>query len=105
MVWAVSCSCDVNADSALVRSEHDLHREESHEDQNLRAIFLHFLGDAISSLFVLATALLNHFYKGQKWVDYVDPAASLIVVGIILWTTLPLVCRFDAVAVPLRPIQ
>ena len=72
-----------------------MHREESHEDANLRAIFLHFLGDAISSLFVLGTALLNHFYPsegaGKGWVEYVDPAASLIVVIIILWTTVPLV--------------
>lgn len=64
-----------------------------HEDHNLYAIFLHFVGDALSSCFVLTTALLSNFfpYEQNKWVRYVDPAASLIVVIIILWTTVPMV--------------
>jgi hypothetical protein len=103
----VSGSCPVQCclcgRSLVVSSEADLHREETHEDANLRAIFLHFLGDAISSLFVLATALLNYFYPsdgaGKGWVDYIDPAASIIVVIIILWTTVPLVSRHVVVVV------
>jgi zinc transporter 1 len=73
------------------------HAGEHHADANLYAIFLHFLGDALSSVFVLATALLWYFFpcagKGcvNWWIVYIDPATSLIVVGIILWTTVPLV--------------
>ena len=63
----------------------------------VHAIFLHFLGDALSSVFVLATALLWYFFfdpdqpTKNVWVQYVDPAASIIVVGIILFSTIPLV--------------
>lgn len=64
----------------------------------VHAIFLHFLGDALSSVFVLATALLWYFFPTSKdvpaqnfWVRYIDPAASMIVVGIILFSTIPLV--------------
>lgn len=65
--------------------------EEKHKDHNLHAIFLHFLGDALSSVFVLATALLWHFFPTAVWIKYVDPAASVIVVIIILWSTIPMV--------------
>ena len=77
---------------------------ESHTDHNLHAIFLHFLGDALSSVFVLVTALLWYFFPmdsaacpvwsikcQNSWVAFIDPATSLVVVGIILWTTIPLV--------------
>ncbi len=69
---------------------------EAHADHNLHAIFLHFLGDALSSVFVLATALLWHFFPltghpENWWIVYIDPASSVIVVGIILFSTIPLV--------------
>ncbi len=69
------------------------HAGEAHADHNLHAIFLHFLGDALSSVFVLATALLWKFFPKatNPWIVYVDPASSLIVVGIILFSTIPLV--------------
>jgi zinc transporter 1 len=69
------------------------HAGEAHADHNLHAIFLHFLGDALSSVFVLATALLWKFFPlaQNPWIVYVDPASSLIVVGIILFSTIPLV--------------
>lgn len=72
--------------------------DEGGEDMNIKALFLHFLGDALSSLFVLTTSLLIYFFppSQNQWVLYIDPAASIIVVFIILWTTIPLirtVCR------------
>lgn len=57
---------------------------------NVHAVFLHYLGDAISSLMVLIAGLLIHFFDGQKWTDYIDPVSSIIIVGLILYTTLPL---------------
>ena len=76
----------------------------AHADHNLHAIFLHFLGDALSSVFVLVTALLWYFFPmdsaacpvwsikcHNSWVAFIDPATSLIVVIIILTTTIPLV--------------
>ncbi|PRP83132.1 hypothetical protein PROFUN_09811 [Planoprotostelium fungivorum] len=60
-------------------------------DANTYAVFLHYLGDAISSLMVLIAGLLMHFYNNQSWVKYIDPITSLLVVALILYTTIPLV--------------
>ena len=43
----------------------------------------------VSSAVVLATGILLHFVDGQ-WTLYIDPAASLLIVLLILWTTVPL---------------
>ena len=59
-------------------------------DVNMRAIFIHFLGDCISSFCVLLTGLLIEKGTG-RWVLYVDPASSLVIVIVIVVTTIPLV--------------
>ncbi|KAM9980297.1 hypothetical protein ACTFIZ_006556 [Dictyostelium cf. discoideum] len=61
-------------------------------DLNMFGVFLHFLGDAISSLFVLITGAVIHFTHG-KWTEYIDPAVSLIIVIMIAATSAPLVKR------------
>jgi len=50
-------------------------------DLNMRAAFLHVLGDALGSVAVLVAALATMFF-GAAWVD---PAASLLISGIILF--------------------
>ena len=44
----------------------------------------------MSSFFVLVAGLLLHFFKDSAWTDYLDPVFSLLIVGIILFTTIPL---------------
>ncbi|KAK5584611.1 hypothetical protein RB653_006225 [Dictyostelium firmibasis] len=61
-------------------------------DLNMFGVFIHFLGDAISSLFVLITGAVIHFTQG-KWTEYIDPAVSLIIVIMIAATSAPLVKR------------
>ena len=60
-------------------------------DMNMWAVFVHYLGDAISSVFVLVTGLLIHFFPKHRWTLYLDPGSSLIIVAIMLYTTIPLV--------------
>eukprot|EP01006_Ploeotia_vitrea_P023418 TRINITY_DN55880_c0_g1_i2.p1 TRINITY_DN55880_c0_g1~~TRINITY_DN55880_c0_g1_i2.p1 ORF type:complete len:244 (+),score=117.62 TRINITY_DN55880_c0_g1_i2:78-809(+) len=60
-------------------------------DVNMRAIFLHFVGDCISSVCVLITGLLIDHQRKRKWIAYVDPCASVLITIIILYTTIPLV--------------
>jgi zinc transporter 1 len=60
-------------------------------DHNIRAVFLHYLGDALSSLCVLATGLLYHFFPNATWTKYLDPISSLVIVALILFTTIPFV--------------
>jgi len=69
---------------------------------NVHAVFLHFLGDAISSCLVLGAGALIHFFD-DPWTHYIDPASSLLVVGIILWTTTPLVLRCSMILLQRTP--
>jgi len=68
-------------------------KKTAKRDENVHAVFLHYLGDAISSLLVLTAGILLHFFKGGKWTLYIDPVSSLIVCTLILYTTVPLVKR------------
>jgi zinc transporter 1 len=60
-------------------------------DMNMWAVFVHYLGDAISSVFVLITGILVYLYPTKKWSLYLDPISSLVIVGIMLYSTIPLV--------------
>lgn len=73
----------------------DKKKKKPKKDMNVHAVFLHYLGDAISSMMVLGAGILIHFFPSDKnvWVKYIDPVSSLLIVGLILWTTVPLVKR------------
>lgn len=51
-----------------------------HEDLNARSAFLHMAGDALVSLAVVVSGVLV-LWSGRAWID---PAASLVVVAVIL---------------------
>lgn len=65
-------------------------------DLNIRAVLLHYLGDALSSFCLVIAGLLLHFFPYNKkdgsnlWTLYIDPLSSLIIVGIIIVTLVPL---------------
>jgi cobalt-zinc-cadmium efflux system protein len=54
-----------------------------HDDLNIRGAFLHMLGDAAASAGVLVAGLLIRA-TGLFWID---PAVSLLLVGLITWST------------------
>lgn len=56
---------------------------------NMRGVYLHILGDALGSVIVIVAALIVKYFDG-KWTLYVDPVMSIIMVGIILKTSVPL---------------
>jgi len=86
-----SRSSDDESQNLLV--EEPVKKKAKRRDWNMIAVFLHYLGDAVSSLFVLSTGLIIHFVPDKAWVHYIDPASSLLIVAIILATTIPLVKR------------
>merc|ERR1712137_399719 len=65
-------------------------KKKKKRDMNVHAVFLHYLGDMVSSFFVLIAGFLIQFCEGE-WVEYIDPVTSLLICGLILFTTLPLV--------------
>eukprot|EP01111_Echinosteliopsis_oligospora_P006122 TRINITY_DN20154_c0_g1_i1.p1 TRINITY_DN20154_c0_g1~~TRINITY_DN20154_c0_g1_i1.p1 ORF type:complete len:458 (+),score=98.46 TRINITY_DN20154_c0_g1_i1:134-1507(+) len=62
----------------------------SRMDVNTFGVFIHYLGDAVSSLFVLITGIFIHYSSGS-WTFYIDPISSVLIVALIIFTTIPLV--------------
>lgn len=60
-----------------------------HANMNMRAVFLHVLGDALGNIGVIATGLFVHFTK-FSWRFYADPVISLVITLIILSSAVPL---------------
>jgi len=58
-----------------------LRRDKDH-DLNIRAAFLHFMGDAVSSVAIIAGAVAIHF----TGLDIIDPILSVLIGGLIIWT-------------------
>lgn len=60
-----------------------------HSNMNMRAVFLHVLGDALGNIGVIATGLFVHFTH-FSWRFYADPVISLVITAIILTSAIPL---------------
>jgi cobalt-zinc-cadmium efflux system protein len=58
-----------------------LHREKDH-DINIRAAFVHMLGDAVSSVAIIAGAIAIHF----TGLAIIDPVLSVLIGILIIWT-------------------
>lgn len=56
-------------------------------DLNLRAVFVHNLGDALSNLGIIAGALLIR----QTGQTLIDPLLAFLIAGMILWTALRII--------------
>jgi cobalt-zinc-cadmium efflux system protein len=55
---------------------------EKNNDLNIRAAFVHMLGDAVSSVGIIAGAIAIHF----TGIDAIDPILSVLIGGLIIWT-------------------
>ncbi|KAK3753497.1 hypothetical protein QZH41_017997 [Actinostola sp. cb2023] len=56
---------------------------------NMRAVYLHVLGDALGSVIVIISALIIKYASGP-WTLYVDPVMSILLTCLILRTSIPL---------------
>jgi len=57
-------------------------RGQKDYDLNVRAVFVHMLGDALSSIGIIAGAVLIHFTGLQQ----IDPVVSALIGALIIWT-------------------
>lgn len=66
----------------------------SEANMNMRAVFLHVLADALGSVIVIISALLNKYQKQLRLPDtlinLIDPVLCLCLVSLILSTAIPL---------------
>eukprot|EP01096_Ripella_sp_DP13-Kostka_P003713 TRINITY_DN1555_c0_g1_i2.p1 TRINITY_DN1555_c0_g1~~TRINITY_DN1555_c0_g1_i2.p1 ORF type:complete len:449 (+),score=179.73 TRINITY_DN1555_c0_g1_i2:66-1412(+) len=81
------------------------HKPKKKRDLNIHAVFLHYLGDMISSFFVLISGILLYFFNDLPWAVYIDPTASLVIVVLILVTTIPLVKQCSRVLLQSTPAE
>jgi len=58
-----------------------LHRDKDH-DLNIRAAFVHMMGDAVSSVAIMIGAVVIHF----TGIDMIDPILSVLIGAMIIWT-------------------
>lgn len=65
-------------------------REASHGDLNMKAAWLHALGDTLGSVVVVVVGLVVHFGEGD-WKFYADPALTAVILVIITYSAVPLV--------------
>ncbi|XP_028407890.1 zinc transporter 1-like [Dendronephthya gigantea] len=82
----------INTNATDDTETHVLHTDHSvttSAQMNMRAVYLHVLGDALGSVIVIASALCIIYGEGD-WTLYVDPGMSLIMVFIILRSSVPL---------------
>ena len=57
-------------------------QRDKDRDLNVRAVFMHMLGDAVSSIGIIAGAIAIHF----TGIDAIDPVLSILIGGLIIWT-------------------
>ncbi len=76
LIWVAGAGIIVNGATALMfmRGQHDL---------NIRGAFLHMAADALVSAGVVIAGLLI-LWTGAEWID---PAVSLLIVAVILWSS------------------
>jgi cobalt-zinc-cadmium efflux system protein len=56
-------------------------------DVNIRSVFLHMLGDTLSTAAVIAGGL-GILFTGAMWID---PVLSLLIAGMIIWSSITIV--------------
>lgn len=71
----------------------------SHEDLNVKSVWLHVLGDTLSSVGVIISGVIIYF-TGWK---YADPIASVLIGGIIIWGGVRLVRDTISIFLNLTP--
>jgi len=106
---------DDGTDESLIQGAHHHDDHEDHDhihehhhghggDLNMRAVFLHYLGDSFSSLVVLFEGILLTV-SNAGWLNFIDPIASLIIVGIIVFTTIPLLKQCSFLVLQVCPVN
>ena len=71
----------------------------THDDLTLKSVWLHVLGDTLSSVGVIISGLIIHF---TGW-TYADPIASILIGGIIIWGGVRLVRDTVSIFLNLTP--
>ena len=58
-------------------------------NENFYAIYIHIIADALGSVSVVISSFLIRFYG----LNFCDPLCSLIIAGMIIYATWPIICN------------
>ncbi|CAF0721503.1 unnamed protein product [Adineta steineri] len=72
---------------------------------NIRGAFLHVLNDALGSVIVVLAGLAMKQWPEKRWVNYIDPAASLLMISMIVVFTIPLLRESALVLLQTAPMH
>jgi cobalt-zinc-cadmium efflux system protein len=79
----------VGAIALLINGGISLSLSPRRQDLNLRAVFIHNLGDALSNLGIIAGAWLIHL-TGRA---FIDPLLGFLIAGMILWSAIGIIAE------------
>merc|ERR1712100_444735 len=96
---------DHGHDHGHAHDHHDasLEKKKPKFDMNTWAVLIHYAGDMLSSFFVLCAGLLMMMFPEFWWTKYIDALASLAIVVLILWSTVPLVLSCSRILLQSTP--
>jgi cobalt-zinc-cadmium efflux system protein len=77
----------VGALALVINAGVSLGLARDHHDLNLRSVFIHYLGDALSNLGIIAGAWLIQ-RTGER---LIDPAIAFLIAAMILWSSLEII--------------
>jgi len=102
-------SADIENQTGVQTQQEDGIREEPvkievhhHHSLNMRGAFLHVLGDALGSVGVILSAVVIK-WSGWQYANYMDPAVSMLIAGIIALTTLRLFKKTSSILLHVVP--
>ncbi|UJR37922.1 hypothetical protein I4U23_030608 [Adineta vaga] len=72
---------------------------------NIRGAFLHVVNDAIGSLIVVFAGCALKKWPTSEWVQYIDPAASLVMISMVVLFTIPLLRESALVLLQTAPMH
>ncbi len=74
-------------------------KDDSHDNMNMKAAYIHLLSDVLTSVAVVAGGVLMYFYK----IVWVDPFVSLIIAFYLIWASFGLIKDSSGVLMQFAP--
>ena len=74
-------------------------KDDSHDNMNMKAAYIHLLSDVLTSVAVVAGGVLMYFYK----IVWVDPFVSLIIAFYLIWASFGLIKDSGGVLMQFAP--
>ena len=93
VIWLGVLSIVLNSASVL------LIKDDSHDNMNIKAAYLHLLTDVMTSVAVVLGGVLMHFFD----IFWIDPLISILIAIYLIWASFGLVKESSAILMQFSP--